>query len=184
MTGDPSEFKSLLRDVQAGDQESARRLYDLYHCHVLRVVRRKLHHRLRSQFDSADLLQSVWASFFAIPAERHVFTTAEELIDFLSAVAANKTTELFRKKMQTHKRDLNREEQLEDAAAPAAVQPTPSQIVLADELWKKMRLGRSPDVRELLDLRRDGHTVKEIAARMGVHPKTIQRHLRRVARAN
>jgi len=60
-------FQALLRQVQHGSPEAARELYDTYVNHVLRGVRVRLWHRMRSKYDSQDFVQQVWASFFDEP---------------------------------------------------------------------------------------------------------------------
>jgi RNA polymerase sigma factor (sigma-70 family) len=185
MSVSQTEFEELLQGVRAGSQESARRLHDLYGYHVLRVVRRKLHRRLRSQYDSADLQQAVWASFFAISVDRRVFQGPDELVDFLCGIAANKAVQLFRQRMQTRRRNINRELPLAevDPIHEADVrQRTPSQLALAGEDWQRLLQEQSPVVREMLGLLREGYSYREIGARVGLHPKAIQRHLRRLVR--
>ena len=62
---DHGEFALLMQSVREGSQEAARTLFERYGPHIRRVVRRKLHQKLRPQFDSVDFVQDVWASFFA-----------------------------------------------------------------------------------------------------------------------
>jgi RNA polymerase sigma factor (sigma-70 family) len=180
-------FAALLKRARSGCNDSARQLYELYGGHVLRVVRRKLHRRLRTQYDSADLHQAVWASFFAISTERRDFASPNDLIDYLCAIAANKTAEVFRKRMQTDQFNLNREKSLEVVAhlvAPASEQPTPSQACVADEYWERLLEEQPPLLRKMLELLRAGFSYQEIGEQTGLHPKAIQRHLRRLTKGS
>src|SRR3954451_7111593 len=106
------DFQQLMERVRAGSPEAAREVFELYSGHVRRVVRRQLHQRLRSQYDSLDLLQAVWASFFQVPVERYTFASPDDLIPFLSRLAYNKVVEVFRRHFQTGQRNLNREQPL------------------------------------------------------------------------
>src|SRR6478736_4128141 len=62
-----SEFAALIEQVRAGSQEAAWTLVEKYGRDVQRFVRRTLHQRLRSKFDSLDFVQIVWGSFFRAP---------------------------------------------------------------------------------------------------------------------
>src|SRR5262245_56507736 len=96
-----SSFEELLARARAGDRGAIGQLVTEYSDPVRRVVRRLLQERLRRQFDSADFVQSVWASFVGLSAASYTFTTPEELVAFLSRVAYNKVIETTRKKLET-----------------------------------------------------------------------------------
>ena len=59
------ELIELIRCARGGCNHSAQRLYDDYHSHVTRAVRRHLAKELRARIDSTDVAQVVWASFLA-----------------------------------------------------------------------------------------------------------------------
>src|SRR5262245_48951943 len=69
-------FRDLMRQVNEGSDDAIRELVQVYGPHILRVVRMRLSKHLRSKFDSADFVQSVWAAFFAIPASEVHFDRA------------------------------------------------------------------------------------------------------------
>jgi RNA polymerase sigma factor (sigma-70 family) len=180
MTDSRTEFDALMAGLRAGQPAAYQRLYDDYGRHVLRVVRRKLHHRLRAQYDSTDLLQSVMTSFLAVPADRR-FASPDDLIRFLASITANKVTDKFRHHLQTDKRDLNREFATGSAPDTAtAADPTPSQAAIADECWERLTVAQPPAMRQVLLLLRAGYTMKEAADRTGLHPKAIQRALNKL----
>ncbi len=187
-----AEFEALMRRVREGCPEAARQVFDLYSPHVRRVVRRRLDQLLRRQYDSTDFLQAVWASFFTLPADRYTFDEPADLVNFLGRVAANKVVEVFRQRVQTAKNDIGRDLPIEKispegpaagvavAAEPAGREPTPSQVAIAEERWEQMLRGQPPRARHVLELLRQGHTYREVAERTGVHPKVIQRLLRKL----
>ena len=180
-----TEFAALMGRVRAGNEDAAREVFDRYSPHVRRVVRRRLHQRLRSQYDSNDFLQAVWASFFAVPAERYTFDYPGELVQFLAGIAANKVVDVFRQRMHTAKYDMTRERPLAGRAGslPAdlpARYPSPSQVFMAAERWEQLLEGQPPRCRKVLELLRLGHTHLEVAEQTGVHPKVIQRMLRKL----
>jgi RNA polymerase sigma factor (sigma-70 family) len=183
MSSTTTDFDELMQRVRSGCQEAAREVFDRYNDQVRRIVRRYLDHRLRKLYDSMDFAQSVWASFFHTPAERYNFPTPQALVRFLARVASNKVIETNRKRMQTARHGLRREDSLE---APLGgelklgeVVPgpdhTPSQYVIADEQWEYLLRGLPDGHRRILEMVRKGYTYVEIAGALNEHPKKIQR---------
>jgi RNA polymerase sigma-70 factor (ECF subfamily) len=183
MTEEQAEFADLMRRLQEGSEEAARELVDKYGSHILRVVRRRLRHTLRSRFDSADFVQAVWASFFADRAELGRFQTAEEIVAFLARMAQNKVNEETRHQLHTRKCNLGREQSLDDSAAAvrpseiAAVQPTPSEVAVAHDLWDHLVQQQPLHYQRILALRCVGCTYREIADQLGLNEKTVRRVL-------
>ena len=70
MSDAQAEFAQLMQRVRAGDPRAAQEVFDRYSEPIRRVVRRYLHQRLRAQYDSIDILQTVWASFSRRHAQR------------------------------------------------------------------------------------------------------------------
>jgi RNA polymerase sigma-70 factor (ECF subfamily) len=174
-----------MQRVRAGDPRAAQEVFDRYSEPIRRVVRRYLHQRLRTQYDSIDILQTVWASFFQVPPEQYTFATPEDLIGFLSQMAHNKAVDVFRRRLQTDKNNLNRQVSFDEPAADLdrtlpVRQPTPSQLAIAEEHWERIIKGQPPRVRQVLEMLRMGHTQREAADRFGLHPKTIKRLLEKL----
>jgi RNA polymerase sigma-70 factor (ECF subfamily) len=189
MSSPDPQFDDLIRRVRGGDPAAARELFERYGRYVRAVIRRRLHRRLRSVYDSLDFTQSVWASFLQLPPERYTFATPDDLVGFLARVASNKVAEVYRQKLQTRRCDVNREVPLpegrgEDGPPDGGLvntrEPTPSQAAIAGEHWDRLLVGQSPEVRQMLQMLRDGHTKREIAERLRLHPKMIQRLLQKL----
>jgi RNA polymerase sigma-70 factor (ECF subfamily) len=182
MSLDTENFRTLMQRVLAGDPAAAERLCRDYQSHILRVVRRRLTPRLRSRFDSLDYVQDVWSSFFAQPPRDHDFEDPAALVAYLERMAQFKVGEVHRQ-AGTLKNDIHREQPLE---APGgwpderlrANQPTPSQIVGAEDEWQRMLRGRSPQHQRILHLLRQGLSHREIAELLKTTEKTIQRLVR------
>src|SRR3954452_15648665 len=83
-------FRILMRAAEGGSEDAARELYETYVRYVLRCVRHRMWHRLRSKFDSQDFVQQVWASFFDDRGSLPEFETPEHLIAYLRSMAENK----------------------------------------------------------------------------------------------
>jgi RNA polymerase sigma factor (sigma-70 family) len=189
MSSPTTEFEQLMARVRSGCPRATQEVFDLYSEHIRRVIRRRLNHRLRPQYDSVDFNQSVWASFFQIPPEQYTFATPDDLIAFLSRLALNKVVDETRKRLQTRKHNVSREQSLDDPAPPGAEEfpadppgrlPTPSQLAIAEEHWVQMLEGQGPRERRVLEMLRQGHTHQEIAEQLGTHPKVIQRLLKKL----
>jgi RNA polymerase sigma-70 factor (ECF subfamily) len=183
MADSPNEFETLMERVRAGCPEAAREVFARYSGAVRRVVRRTLHQKMRRQYDSVDFLQSVWASFFLVPAQSYTFATQEALVGFLSRVAFNKVVEATRRQLGTDKRDAGRERSLDDADLPEIPLhgPTPSQVAMAAECWEGLLRDQPPELRRVLELLRQGHNHKDIAQQLGLHPKVIQRLIKKLS---
>lgn len=185
MTVDRDEFKNLMQRVHDGSEDAARELLDRYGEHILRVVRRKLSRELRSKFDSVDFVQAVWASFFAGAPKRRGFEHPQALIAFLVTLAQNKVVDAVRQRMLTQKYNVNRERALDgsvsgEAAALAAREPSPSQVAVANDEWRRLLADLPARYRRMLELLREGHTQKDIARELGVNEKTVRRLLDRL----
>ena len=175
----PGEFAQLIAQAQTGDGDAARRLYEDYGPHIVRAVRRRLHARLRSRFDSIDFAQDVWASFFGNVLAKGQFTSPKELVALLTTMARNKVLETVRPHTQGRKRNVQREDSLERhhdrGANLPAVQQTPSQIVMGKEAWDRLLASQPPVYRHILLLLRDGRPREMIAQELGVSVRTVQR---------
>jgi RNA polymerase sigma-70 factor (ECF subfamily) len=177
------EFEAMMARVRSGCPDAAQAVFDRFSPHVRRVVRRHLARRLRRQYDSIDFLQAVWASFFTIPVDRYTFDSPDDLVNFLARIAANKVIEAFRNRYRTLKNDINRERSIEAApiaSEPRCPGPSPSQLAIAEERWALLLHNQPPGRRRVLELLRQGHTLTEAAEQTGVHPKVIQRLLRKL----
>ncbi len=186
MTEQPTDFERLMERVRTGCPEAARELFEEYGGHIRLVVRRKMNRRLRSQYDSTDFTQAVWASFFTTSAEQFRFDTPEELVAFLAGMANNKLTEAYRNRVSAAKRDAGREQHFELGENDEVIiprdprQPTPSQVLVAKEEWERLIEGLPSHYRLALELLRRGHTHAEVAERLDLSAKTIQRLLKRL----
>lgn len=179
------ELRTLMQRVRDGSQDAVRELCDRYGPHVLRVVRRKLDKKLRAKFDSADLTQAVWASFFIQPHHDFHFARPEELIAFLADLAHKKLVDVLRQRYGTRKYNVNREHSLEGSAAAGSLdiadgRPSPSKVLVAEDRWERLLKDQPPHHRRILELLRAGHTQAEAARAAGVSEKTVYRLIRKL----
>jgi len=184
MSADTDDFRTLLQAVFAGCPDAADRFCRAYQKPIQRVVRARLLPRMRSRFDSLDFVNDVWASFFTNPPRDGRFDSPDALVAYLARMAQFKIAEAVRQQTGA-KHNVNRERALDDVARPggglAADQPTPSQIVGAEDEWEHLLEGQKDPVhRQILTLLRQGLTYREIAAALNTNEKTVQRLVRRL----
>jgi RNA polymerase sigma-70 factor (ECF subfamily) len=180
------QFQGLMRRVREGDQQAARELVKVYSPHILRVVRRRLHERLRTQFDSRDFEQEVWASFFEAAQHHGSFDRPEALVKYLVRVASAKVIDAFRTRVQTANHNPNRARSLDGSAAGhadglVARQPTPSKVAMAREQWDEMLKSQPVHYRRMLLLLAQGMTQQQIADEMGINARTVRRVIEKLA---
>ena len=110
----------------------------------------------------------------------------ENLIGFLARAARNKVIDEYRR-ASSRKQDMRREESMweggeqRDLADDSA---TPSEVAEAGEAFDRLRELLPEDRRSVLDLKADGLTTIEIAAKLGIGERTVRRvieYLRRRA---
>ena len=149
-----------------------------YEAKVRLVVRRQLPRLLRSKFDSLDFLQSVWGSFFQ--RVRTGPTDIEDepnLVAFLAWAARNRVFDEYRR-ASSQKHDVRREVPLfeggysNDLEAPLE---TPSQVVQARETLERLQDLVPEDRRQILSLKAEGYSCREIGERIGLSERTVQR---------
>ena len=180
---DDEDLADLIERVKAGDENAIRDLIREFEDDVRTIVRVRLPQALRSQFDSMDFVQAVWQSVLTGDGQGlGEIENARHLRGFLAGVARNKVFEEHRRRTQTKKFDIGREEPLyvrrgnrevpREVASPG---PTPSQEVQAEDRLAQLIEGRPPQEVEVIDLRRRGLTFEEIAERTGLHERTVRR---------
>lgn len=183
------EFAALLDEVRAGSQDAAWRLVEKYGRDVQRFVRRSLNQRLRSKFDSLDFVQIVWGSFFRTPERLHGIERAEQLIAYLATLAKFKVLTEVRRRLETEKYDVMREDTRNEARPIPdmnfADTPTPSSVAIAKERWETLIAGEPEQVRRIVELRLRGTTFNEIADHLHIHETTARKTIKRLLeRAN
>lgn len=175
---DDAPLDNLLQRLCTGDKAAAEQVFLAFEPYLRTAVRRQLPAPYRAKFDSADILQSVWAD--ALRGFREAgwrFVDADHLRGFLFVAMRNRMIDRVRQ----HQGDLARETPLEEHI-PAARQPRPSEMAQAGDVWEQIQAQCPIEHRPILELRRQGFTLAEIGAQMQLHPDSVRRILRTLAR--
>lgn len=173
---------NILTRLCSGDVAAAERVFREYEPYLRKAVRRQLPPRLRARFDSVDIVQSVWASVLTGFREAGwKFSDANHLRAFLLRATRNR----FIDRVRHHQPSLDQEEPLGDAnlaEVSPSPEPRPSEVVQAQDLWDRMLALCPAEHQVLLRLKRQGHSLGEIAAQTGLHVDSVRRILRNLAR--
>jgi RNA polymerase sigma-70 factor (ECF subfamily) len=175
MSADP--LASLLEKLAAGDSAAAERFFLEFEPFLRALVRRRLNPRLRSKFESMDIVQATWASLLeGFRRQRWEFKDTASLKAFLTRVTYNH----FVNECRRHGPMLEREQAITSTEAEqprTSAGPRPSEVAQAEELWDRMLRLCPPGHREILRLKQQGLPLAEIAARVGLHEGSVRRIL-------
>ena len=179
--GPGSDLPRFLARIQAGDESAAVELLRRYEAEVRLVVRRQLPRLLRSRFDSVDFLQSVWGSFFRrVRTGPSEFEDSRHLVAFLARAAKNKVIDEYRR-AASQKQDMHREEGLWSEGGRARDLPdtidSPSEVAQAREAFGQLADLLPEERREILVLKAEGLSSRDIGERLGISERTVQRVL-------
>jgi RNA polymerase sigma-70 factor (ECF subfamily) len=173
---------TLLDRLTQGDARAAEDVFVAYEPYLRMVVRRQLSRGLRAKFDSVDIVQSVWADLLSgFRDRRWTFQDADHLRAFLVEVTKNR----FIDRLRQHAAAMERERPLSAGGMDALAEPQatrPSQLAQAGELWDQMVAACPPAHLDILQLKRHGCSLDEIAAQTGFHKNSVRRILYELAR--
>jgi RNA polymerase sigma factor (sigma-70 family) len=156
-------------------------LYEVSDRFLRRAARRWLTRDLRQRVDSQDVAQAVWAGLVQARVRADQFPDPEHFRAFLVRAVHNRVVDLARR----YGAGLAAEAPDRSGSLAGRVvdgRPRPSQEAAAAELWERMNELCPPEHRSILDLRRQGLTLDEVAARVGLHEGSVRRVLRDLAR--
>ena len=136
-----------------------------------------------ARYDSVDFVQAVWKSFFSDMREQPgTFANAEQFRAFLTGVVRNKVHEQHRRLTRTRKYNMALEQPLyirrgdrEIVREVISREPSPSEVVQAEDRLEQLTNGRSAREVEVVALRRQGLTYEEIAKRIGMDERSVRR---------
>jgi hypothetical protein len=167
-----NDLAELLARVRQGDEDAARLLVQRYESAIRVAVRTNLSDpRLRRQFDSLDVCQSVLASFFFhLTSGAYDLSVPAQLSALLTKMAQNKVRMRAREQFR-QRRDVRRLSQvdLENAKIPG-FQAGPEERVDNQNLIDHVLNMMTTEIRSIADRRMAGELWPEIANAMGGTP--------------
>jgi RNA polymerase sigma factor (sigma-70 family) len=180
-----------LGQLKAGDAEAAQKLWQRYSEQLLRLATQRLGVSPRGIADEEDVALSVFASIFRGAAEGRFnkIKTRDELWWLLLTLTKRKSIDHIRRETAQKRHVPNgRPELHRRAGATAAVPyslddlvssaPTPDFLVaLQEQYLRLLDMLRNDQLREIVMLRIEGYTIEEIAQRMSVSLRAVERKL-------
>jgi RNA polymerase sigma factor (sigma-70 family) len=167
----------LLERLTRGEMDAAGQVYLTFEPILRVLVRRQLTPRMRAKFDSMDVVQSAWADVLeGFRNQRRRFSNRDHLRAYLARVTYNH----FVNHCRRHRLVVRHEQPLfgdEQAGLPASPLPRPSELAQAGELWELLWGLCPPAHRKLLELKRRGFRLAEIAEKTGLHESSVRRIL-------
>lgn len=178
----PETGDELLEQLWKGNAEVLGELFAVYESYLRAIVRSQLSDRLRSKFDSVDVVQSVWVQLLRRMGEDGCrVNDKNHLRALLVTIARRRLVSRARQCWWLNDADKPLDD-VEWESLFDSRQSLPSETAQANDLWAKMLDLTPPDHREVLILKREGLPLQEIAAKTGLHEGSVRRILRRLSR--
>ncbi len=173
--------------LQEGDPAAVQQLFQRYFLRLVKLARKQLRQAMRRVADEEDVALSAFDSFCR-NAERGHFPQLHDRDDLwrvLAVITARKASHL--------RRDEGRQKrggaspgagagaELDSPSLLAQVcsrEPSPELAAqMTEEYERLLRLLPDDDLRRLARWRMEGHTIKEVAAKLGCAARTVKRKL-------
>lgn len=175
-----TEFDQMMQRIRTGDDSGMQQLVAEYGHLLLAVIRRYFRRDMRARFDSHDFAQAVWISLYRKREELGRFQNPRALMGYLSRMAIHKVIDEGRRQTGA-KRDVRLEVHLSDVAGSRErSNPTASDVAVANERLEELLDQERPDLRSMVRLRLQGHTIEDIARRVDRDERTVRRLFRRI----
>jgi RNA polymerase sigma-70 factor (ECF subfamily) len=174
-------FQDLIRRVRTGDQRAAAELVRVYEPAIRRAARIRLaDSRLRRLFDSIDISQSVFASFFVRAGlGQYELERPEMLLRLLVSMSRKKLADCARRQSAA-RRDYRRVRAGPQAERQfVAANADPCEQAATQELIQEMRKRLSARELHLAEQRALGRSWTELAPELGETSEALRKQLSR-----
>jgi RNA polymerase sigma factor (sigma-70 family) len=175
-----SQSAALVERLRGGDPQAAEELFTRYAQRLTFLAEQHLSRKLAARLDGADVVQSVFRTFFRRSAAGEFrLDNARELWRLLVQITLQKAR-AYGRRHTAGPRDVSAEVPGGGAALLAEAvmhEPGPAEAAaLVDQIGELLR-GLPSLYCDLLQLRLEGHTVSDTATRLGVSRRTVHRAL-------
>jgi RNA polymerase sigma-70 factor (ECF subfamily) len=169
----------VVAGLRGGDPQAAEQLLAQYALRLSRLAEQHLSRKLAARCDGADVVQSAFRTFFrrCVAGEFHIDGSGE-LWRLLVQITLHKAR-AYGRRHTAGMRDVGAEAPLHPASLVEALsrEPSPAEAAaLVDQIEELLR-GLPILYRDLLQLRLEGRTVSDTAARLGVSRRTVHRSM-------
>lgn len=191
--GEQADVDGILARLRAGDPLAADLVFSRFTHQLSRLVRSKLGLRYRQKFDTEDVVQSIYKSFFRLHAEgRFAFDTWDALWGLLSLIAVRKCGHRL-DYLHAGCRDVGSERSivLDDATLEGcrgdliavSREPDPEHAAMTAEAVSRILAMAHERDHQIIRLALEGATTGDISQASGRSERTVQRVLRRLEEA-
>jgi RNA polymerase sigma factor (sigma-70 family) len=174
-----------IAQLKAGDAVAAERLWEGYYRRLVGLARKRLQGQPRAAADEEDVAVGAFASFCRNAKRNHFprLDDRDDLWQLLVLLTARKASRLIR-----HERALKRgggvrraspldEDGADVLAEVIGREPTPEFAAQVAEEYRLLLDGLEPSLRVVAAAKMEGNTNTEIAARLDVSVRTVERSL-------
>ncbi len=101
-------LEKLLIRLNAGDELAVRQMFVAFEPYMRMVIRRRISGSLHAKFDSADVVQSVWADFVeGVQKSKWTFANLDQFRAFLLKMTRNRFIDRLRKYRKSLRCEVN-----------------------------------------------------------------------------
>lgn len=187
MSDDSNASTLWVRELVRGDEAVVREFWERYGSELERYASRRIAPRLQPRMGPEDVVQSACRTFFRRSTSGEITVSdTTSLWRLLCAITLTKVRQHARFHLR-QRRSVQRETPQEDASdrepkepLPTATQPTPQEVAEFAEQLERLIGSLASEEQQLVQLRLEGFTQAEIAAKMQCSERTVRRLLSRV----
>ena len=171
-----------IADLKAGEASAAERLWQAYFQRLVGLARKKLGPRGRPLADEEDVALSAFKSLClgAVRGRFPELRDRDNLWPLLVVLTAHKATDLIKHEHRQKRGGGHRPD--DGLEAVLSREPTPEFSAMVAENCARLLDRLEPALRQIAQLRLDGYTNIEIAARLGCALRTVERRLELIRR--
>jgi RNA polymerase sigma-70 factor, ECF subfamily len=185
--GPQDSFAELDQELREGDQDAAAKVFRRFTKRLIGLARTRLDARIRRKEGPAEVVQSVYRSFFTRYHSRQFdFETWDALWSLLTKITVRKCrsrAEYYR----AQRRDITREvdavpacDAAEGADHAIDREPTPLEALILGETVELVMRGLEADDRTNIELSLQGRTAQDISTQLALSERTVGRVRERI----
>jgi RNA polymerase sigma-70 factor (ECF subfamily) len=172
---EPQRFSdsSLLVRFQSGEDDAATALYSRYAARLMQLANRSTGDDLSTRVDAEDIVQSVFRTFFRRVSDGHyMIPEGEELWKLLLVIALNKVR-MIAIHHRAAKRNVSRTRSMGEREIEQSTDATEVLRMTIDDVLVKLPESHQ----EVVHARIDGYEIAEIASRVSLSRRSVERIL-------